>query len=198
MPPMKRTNPKVDACLRDTPQWREETAKLRRIVLSRPLEEELKWSKPCYSFRGANVAIIIGFKESCALMFCKGALLKDPHRILRQPGENSQSSRWIKFTSVREIAAQETVLKAYLDEAIAAEKAGLKVRYKPTAEYKVPEELKVQLAAYPALQRAFAALTPGRQRGYLLHFGAPKKSETRKSRVDKCAPRILRGEGLND
>lgn len=193
-----RMNPRVDAYLSKAAPWREEIKKLRRIILGFPLTEELKWSKPCYSFQNRNVVIIIPLKETCALMFCKGALLKDARGILGKPGENTQSGRWIKFTSVREITKIATTLKAYLHEAIEAEKAGLQVKFKKTSEYKVPEEFQKQLDSNRALKTAFAALTPGRQRAYLLYFSAAKQAKTRASRVEKCLRQILNGKGLND
>jgi uncharacterized protein YdeI (YjbR/CyaY-like superfamily) len=193
-----KINPRVDAYLRKTTKWREEIEKLRAILLGHPLTEELKWGKPCYTFQKSNVNIIIPLKESCALMFCKGALLKDAKRILTKPGENTQAGRWIKFTSAREIAGVKTVLKAYILEAIEAEKAGLKVKYKKSSEFIIPPELQTKLDAIPALKTAFAALTPGRQRAYLLYFSAAKQSQTRESRIEKWKPQILKGKGLND
>jgi|SRR5579859_874205 len=193
-----RKNPRVDTYLRKAKQWQEEMAKLRNIILDCGLTEELKWSKPCYTFQETNTVIIIPFKESCALMFCKGALLKDARGILTKPGENTQAGRWIKFTSVEEIVKLKPVLKAYIQEAIAAEKAGLKVKFKKTSEFKMPEEFKNKLNKIPALKTAFEALTPGRQRGYLLYFSAAKQSETRESRIEKCMDQIFDGKGLND
>jgi uncharacterized protein YdeI (YjbR/CyaY-like superfamily) len=190
-------NPKIDFYLRQTPEWREETEKLRAIILQCGLTEELKWGKPCYTFREGNVVIIQGFKDSCALLFCKGALLKDPEGILKKPGESSQSARRILFTSVREIAGMKSILKAYLAEAIAAEKAGLEVKFKKNPE-PVPAELQNKLDESLALKTAFAALTPGRQRGYILFISGAKQSATRAARVEKCRPRILSGRGLND
>jgi uncharacterized protein YdeI (YjbR/CyaY-like superfamily) len=190
-------NPKVDGYLRKAERWREEFEKLRMIILDCPLTEELKWGKPCYTFQKSNIVIIQGFKESCALMFCKGALLSDPNGILKKPGENTQAGRWIKFTSVREIVKMEPILKAYIYEAIEAEKAGLKVTFKKNPE-PIPEELQNKLDEIPALKTAFAALTPGRQRGYILYFSAPKQSKTRESRVEKCMQQILNRKGLND
>jgi len=191
-------NPKVDAYVSEATQWREEIKKLRAIVLGCGLTEELKWSKPCYSFQNSNVVIIIPFKKSCALMFCKGALLKDATGILTKPGENTQAGRWIKFTSVQEIAKRAPLLKAYIHEAIAAEKAGLKVKFKKNAELELPEEFQKILDKKPALKTAFAALTPGRQRAYNIYFSAPKQSKTREARIEKCAPQILQGKGLMD
>ena len=193
-----RRNPKADGYLRKATQWREELEKLRKIILPFELTEELKWGKPCYAFQKSNVLIIIPLKETCALMFCKGALLKDARGILTKPGENTQAGRWIKFTNVREMAAMEPILKAYIHEAIEAEKTGLKVQYKKISEFKIPDELQNKLDDLPALKTAFKALTPGRQRAYLLYFAAAKQSQTRESRIAKCMPQILKGRGLND
>jgi len=190
-------NPKIDAYLSANEEWREETIALRAIILGCGLTEELKWGKPCYSFQGSNVVIIQGFKESCALLFCKGALLKDPKHVLEKPGENTQGARRIRFTSVREITGMKSILKAYIREAIAAEKASLKVTYKKNPE-PVPREFQNRLAAVPALKTAFAALTPGRQRAYILYFSAAKQSQTRESRIGKYVQQILRGKGLDD
>lgn len=191
-------NPKVDVYLKQTSQWREEMGKLRTLILDCGLTEELKWAKPCYTYQGSNVVIVIPLKESCALMFCQGALLKDTKGLLGKPGENTQAGRWIKFTSGKEIAAIAPTVKAYIREAIAAEKAGLKVAFKKTSEFKMPAELQKRLAKTPALKAAFKALTPGRQRGYFLYFSAPKQSKTREARIEKCVPQILAGKGLHD
>ncbi len=191
-------NPKVDRYLQKATKWRDEMAKLRTVLLDCQLTEDLKWGKPCYAFRGSNIVIIIALKESCALMFCKGALLRDPNQILISPTENTQAGRWIKFASLPAIVALEPVVKAYIREAIAAEKAGLKVRYKKVTEFAMPQEFQDKLAESPALKAAFGALTPGRQKGYLLYFSGAKQSKTRASRVEKCLPRILRGKGLDD
>ena len=190
-------NPKVDGYLRKAKKWQEEFKKLRRIMLDCGLAEELKWGKPCYSFQKSNIVIIQGFKEFCALLFCKGALLNDANAILKKPGENTQAARRIPFTNVREIVGMEPVLKAYIHEAIEAEKAGLKVNLKKNPE-PVPEELQNNLDESPALKTAFDALTPGRQRAYILYFSAPKQSKTRESRIEKCRRQILDGKGLND
>ena len=192
---MKKMNPKVDEYLRKTRKWQEEMKKLRRISLDCGLTEELKWGKPCYTFQTSNIVIIQGFKEFCALLFCKGALLKDPNGILKKFGW--QAARRIPFSNVREIVEMEPILKAYIHEAIEAEKAGLKVNYKKNPE-PIPEELQNKLDEIPALKTAFDALTPGRQRGYILYFSAAKQSKTRASRVKKCMPQILKGKGLND
>jgi len=191
-------NPKVDGYLRRAKKWREELEKLRMIILGCQLTEELKWGKPCYTFQNSNIVITIPFKESCALLFCKGALLNDANGILIQPTENTQAARQIRFTNVREIVKMEPVLKAYIYEAIEVEKAGLEVNYKKISEFIIPEELQNKLDEIPALRTAFDALTPGRQRGYLLYFSAPKQSKTRASRVEKCVSQILKGKGLND
>jgi uncharacterized protein YdeI (YjbR/CyaY-like superfamily) len=188
-------NPKVDGYLRKAKKWQEEMKKLRRISLACGLTEELKWGKPCYTFQKSNIVIIQGFKEFCALLFCKGALLNDPNGILRKFGW--QAARRIPFTNVREIVEIEPSLKAYIREAIEAEKAGLKVTLKKNPE-PIPEELQNKLDEIPALKAAFDALTPGRQRGYILYFSAPKQSKTRESRVEKRMQQILDGKGLND
>ncbi len=191
-------NPKVDEVLKNTKKWQKEIEKLRMINLDCQLTEELKWGKPCYMFQNSNIAIIQGFKEYCALMFFKGALLKDAKGILIQPGEHTQAGRQIRFTHFQEILEMEPIVKAYIQEAIAVEKAGIKVRLKETTEYKIPEEFQIRLDECPDLKTAFDALTPGRQRAYLLHFSAPKQSKTRESRVEKCMQLILNGKGLND
>jgi uncharacterized protein YdeI (YjbR/CyaY-like superfamily) len=191
-------NPKVDAFLSKAEKWRKEFEKLRKIMLGCPLTEEFKWGKPCYTFEQSNIVLMHGFKDYCALLFFMGALLKDAKGILIAQTQNTQAARQIRFTSVREITALEPVLKAYINEAIKVEKAGLKVNFKTTAEFATPEEFQQQLDTLPALKTAFAALTPGRQRAYLLYFAAAKQSKTRTSRVEKCLPHILAGKGLND
>lgn len=190
-------NPKVDAYLRRARQWQVETKQLRKIILDCRLTEDLKWGKPCYTFQDSNILIIQGFKEYCALMFCKGALLKDAKGLLQKPGENTQAARQIRFTDARQVVEMEPVLKAYIREAMDAEKAGLKVEFKKNPE-PVPEELQKKLDEVPALKKAFQALTPGRQRAYILYFSAPKQSKTREARVEKCMPQILDGKGLTD
>jgi uncharacterized protein YdeI (YjbR/CyaY-like superfamily) len=172
--------------------------KLRMIILDCQLTEELKWGKPCYTFQKSNIVLIHGFKEYCALLFCKGALLKDANGILIQQTENTQAARQIRFTNVREIVEMEPILKAYIYEAIEVEKAGLKVNFKKNTELIFPEEFQNKLDEIPALKTAFDALTPGRQRAYILYFSAPKQSKTRESRVEKCMQQILNGKGLND
>ena len=194
---MNRMNPKVDAYLSKVKKWQAEFKKLRMIILDGPLTEELKWGKPCYTFQSSNIVLIQGFKEFCALLFCKGALLNDPQCLLQKPGENTQAARRIPFTNVREIGEMEPVLKAYIHEAIEVEKAGLKVEFKENPE-PVPQEFQNSLDRIPALKAAFDALTPGRQRAYILYFSAPKQSKTREARVEKCKQQILNGKGLND
>jgi len=193
-----KTNPKVDFFFTKAKKWEEEFEKLRTIVLGCGLTEELRWGCPCYAFEKRNVVLIHGFKEYCALLFFKGALLKDPNGILIQQTENVQAARQIRFTNVREIVKLKPVLKAYIKEAIEVEKAGLEVNYKKTSEFKTPEELQSRFDEEPAFKKAFYALTPGRQRGYLLYFSAPKQSKTREARVEKWMPQILNGKGLND
>jgi uncharacterized protein YdeI (YjbR/CyaY-like superfamily) len=193
---MNGVNRKVDGYLRRS-KWQEELEKLRMIILDCGLTEELKWGKPCYTFQNSNIVILQGFKGSCALLFAKGALLSDPNSILEKPGESTQAARRIPFINVREIVEIEPVLKAYINEAIEAEKAGLEVEFKKNPE-PIPEELRNKLDENPALKTAFRALTPGRQRGYILYFSAAKQSKTRESRVEKCMPQILNGKGLND
>ena len=191
-------NPKVDQYLRRAKKWQKEMEKLRRISLGCGLTEELKWGKPCYTFQNSNIVLIHGFKEYCALLFFKGALLKDAKGILVQQTKNVQAARQIRFTNVREIDKIEPILKAYIKEAIEVEKAGLKVDYKKTADFAIPEEFQNKLDEIPALKTAFGKLTPGRQRGYVLYFSAPKQSKTRESRIEKCMQQILDGKGLND
>jgi uncharacterized protein YdeI (YjbR/CyaY-like superfamily) len=195
---MNKMNPKVDGYLRKAKKWQEEFEKLRMIVLDCGLTEELKWGCPCYTFEKRNIVLIHGFKEYCALLFFKGALLNDAKGILIQQTENVQAARQIRFTNVREIVEMEPILKAYIYEAIEVEKAGLKVNYKKTADFIIPEEFQNKLDENPALKTAFDALTPGRQRGYIFYFSQPKQSKTRESRVEKCMRQILKGKGLND
>ena len=191
-------NPKVDFYFSKAKKWQEELEKLRTIVLSSPLTEELKWGCPCYTFQESNIVLIHVLKEHCALLFFKGALLNDAEGILIQQTKNVQAARQIRFTNVREILEKKTVLKAYIYEAIEVEKAGLKVKFKKTSEYVIPEELQKKLNKTPALKTAFNALTPGRQRGYIVYFSQPKQSKTRESRVEKYVRQILNGKGIND
>ncbi|MDB6139229.1 MAG: hypothetical protein JWO94_2301 [Verrucomicrobiaceae bacterium] len=193
----EKRNPQVDAFFSKARAWQNEMLRLRTIILSSGLTEELKWGKPCYTFQGSNIVILQGFKESCALLFAKGALLKDPVGMLEKPGENTQAARRIPFTSVQEITAKESLLKAFIDEAIEAEKAGLKVDFKRNPE-PIPEELQKKLDENPDFKTAFDALTPGRQRAYILYFSAAKQPKTREARIEKCMQPILNGKGLND
>ena len=209
---MNRMNPKVDVyftagCGRcplfATPNckvhnWTEELAKLREIVLDCGLTEELKWGVPVYTLQNNNIVLIAAFKENCVISFLKGALLKDANGILTKQGANVQSARVIRFTDVRKIVEMESILKAYIYEAIEVEKAGLKVDFKQTSEFAIAEEFQDKLNEIPALKTAFEALTPGRQRAYILHFSAPKQSKTRAERVEKRMQKILIGKGLND
>jgi uncharacterized protein YdeI (YjbR/CyaY-like superfamily) len=191
-------NPKVDFYFSKAQKWQEELEKLRTIVLDCGLTEELKWGVPCYTFQNSNIVLIHVFKEYCALLFFKGALLNDANGILIQQTENVQAARQIRFTIVREIVEMEATLKAYIYEAVEVEKTGLKVNFKKTTEFKTPEEFQNKLDKMPSLKTAFNALTPGRQRAYILYFSAPKQSKTRESRIEKCMQQILNGKGLND
>ncbi|SEK65296.1 YdeI family protein [Paenibacillus sp. OK003] len=193
-----KTNPKVDGYLNKAKKWKEESEKLREIVLSCGLTEDFKWMHPCYTLENKNIVIIHGFKEYCALLFHKGALLKDKQGILIQQTENVQAARQIRFTNLQQIVDMETILKEYILEAIEVEKAGLKVELKKNTEYAVPEEFQTKLDENPALKTAFEALTPGRQRAYLFYFSQPKQAKTRESRVEKSMQQILDGKGLND
>jgi len=193
-----RMNPKVDEFISKSKKWKEEYEKLRNIALDCELTEEFKWMHPCYTFENKNIVLIHGFKEYCALLFHKGALLKDPHGILIQQTENVQAGRQIRFTNAQEIDEMQLILKTYIDEAIEVEEAGLQVSFKKETEYSIPEELQNKFVEISDLKTAFEALTPGRQKAYLLHFSAPKQSKTRESRVEKYLPHILNGKGLND
>jgi uncharacterized protein YdeI (YjbR/CyaY-like superfamily) len=191
-------NAKVEGYLRRAKKWQKEMKELRRISLGSGLTEELKWGKPCYTFQNSNVVIIQGFKEYCTLLFPKGGLLKDANGILIQQTENVQAARQLRFTNVRKIKEMERTIKAYIQEAIGVEKAGLEVKYKKISEFKIPEELKDRFDELPALKTAFGALTPGRQRGYILYFSGAKQSKTREARIEKCMEQILNGKGLDD
>lgn len=191
-------NPKVDAFLEKAEKWQTEMAALRALLLGFPLTEELKWSKPCYTFQGGNVVLILPFKDSVALLLTKGALLKDPGGILTQPTENTQSARQIRFTSAAEVTEIKSLLKGYIEEAIEVEKSGREVVFKKVTDHAVPEEFQARLDEMPDLKAAYEALTPGRRRAYLLHFSGAKQSKTRASRVDKCIPQILAGKGMMD
>jgi len=191
-------NPKVDEFLSKAKKWQEEYSVLRNIVCDCELTEDFKWMHPCYTLENKNIVLIHGFKEYCALLFHKGALLKDTHGILIQQTENVQAARQIRFTNVQEIVAMETIIKDYINEAIEVEKAGLEVPMKEHKEYIIPEELQNTFNEIPALKTAFEALTPGRQRAYILYFSQPKQSKTRVSRIEKYTQQILDGKGLND
>jgi len=191
-------NPKVDWFFAKDTQWQKEYEKLRKIILDCGLTEDLKWGCPCYTFENANIVLIHGFKEYCAFLFFKGALLNDPNGILIQQTKNVQSARQIRFTNVREIVKMEKILKAYVYEAIEVERAGLKVKLKKTSEFKTPEEFQKRLDKSTALKKAFDALTPGRQRAYIFHFSQAKQSKTREARVEKYLKQILAGKGLDD
>lgn len=191
-------NPKVDWFFDKDTKWQNEYEKLRTIILDCGLIEELKWGCPCYAFQKSNIVLIHGFKEYCALLFFKGALLNDPNDILIQQTKNVQSARQVRFTNVREIVKMEKILKAYIYEAIEVERAGLKVKLKKTSDFKIPEEFQKKLSKNLRLKTAFNALTPGRQRSYIFYFSLPKQSTTREARVEKCIPQILKGKGLDD
>lgn len=193
-----RTNPKVDEFLGKANKWKEEYETLRNIVLDCELTEEFKWMHPCYTFENKNIVLIHGFKDYCALLFHKGALLQDAHGLLIQQTENVQGARQIRFTNVQEIVATASILKAYIHEAIEVEKAGLEVEFKKNEEFIIPEELHNKFDDIPALKTAFEALTPGRQRAYILYFSQAKQSKTRESRIEKCMQKILDGKGLKD
>ena len=195
---MNQMNPDVDIYISKAKKWQEELAKLRTIILDCQLTEEVKWRKPSYAFEKSNIVLIQPFKEYIALLFFKGALLKDPNGILVKPGENTQAGRQIRFTNVQEIVEMETILKTYIQEAIKVEKAGLKVDFKESTELIFPEEFQKKLDEIPALKTAFNALTPGRQRAYNLYFSQAKQSKTREARVEKYMQQILNGKGLND
>jgi uncharacterized protein YdeI (YjbR/CyaY-like superfamily) len=195
---MNSMNPKVDFYFNKAKKWQEELKQLRTVVLDCGLTEELKWGVPCYTFEKRNIVLIHVFKEYCALLFFKGALLNDANGILIQQTKNVQAGRQVRFTNVREIVKMKPTLKAYIYEAIEVEKAGLKVNFKKTKEFDIPEEFQNKLNKTPALKKAFNALTPGRQRAYLLYFSQPKQSKTREARVEKCVQQILNGKGLND
>jgi uncharacterized protein YdeI (YjbR/CyaY-like superfamily) len=191
-------NPKVDFFFNKEGKWKKEYEKLRMIILDCGLDEKLKWGVPCYTFQEKNVVLIHGFKDYCAILFPKGALLQDPEGILIQQTKNVQSARQVRFTSAREIVKLEPVLKAYVYQAIEVERAGVKIKLKKTADFEVPEEFQTKLAKNRALKKAFEALTPGRQRSYIYYFSQPKLSKTREDRVEKYIKHILNGKGLDD
>ncbi len=191
-------NPKVDEYLGKAKKWQDELVKLREIVVDCQLVEEFKWKVPCYTINGKNIVLIHAFKEYCALLFIKGSLLNDSKNILFQQTDNVQSGRQIRFTNIQEIIDLEADLKAYIFEAIEVEKAGLKIEYKKTEDFEIPEEFQIVLNENQAVKAAFEALTPGRQKGYLLHFSGAKQSATRSSRIENSIERILKGKGIND
>ena len=191
-------NPKVDFYFNKAKQWQQEYEKLRTIVLDCNLAEELKWGCPCYTLAGKNIVLIHGFKEYCALLFFKGALLTDPNNILIQQTANVQAARQVRFTNILEIVEMELIIKSYIRQAIEVERSGKKVELKKVEEFPAPQELQDKFNHIPSLKTAFEALTPGRQRAYILHFSAPKQSQTRQSRIEKAIPKILNGKGLND
>jgi len=195
---MSEANPKVDFFFIKAEKWQQEYEQLRAIVLACDLVEELKWGVPCYTLDNANVVLIHGFKEYCALLFMKGALMKDPKSILVQQTENVQSARQIRFTDVKQIEKLKSTIKAYIKDAIAIEKSGAKVEFKKATDFVVVEEFQRQLDQSTHLKEAFEALTPGRQKGYLLHFSSAKQSKTREARVEKAIPKILEGLGMDD
>jgi uncharacterized protein YdeI (YjbR/CyaY-like superfamily) len=195
---MDGMNPKVDFYFIKEKKWHDEIEKLRTIILDCQLTEELKWGVPTYTFQKSNVVLIHVFKEYCAILFPKGVLLKDPNGILIQQTENVQAARQVRFTNLQEIVEMETILKAYIHEAVEVEKSGLKMNYKKAEEFSMPDEFQKKLDESSELETAFYALTPGRQRAYLLYFSAPKQSQTREARVEKYTPQILNGKGLND
>lgn len=191
-------NPKVDFYFSQSQKWQSELGQLRKIALDCQLTEELKWGTPCYTLGGKNIVLIHEFKEYCAFLFFKGALLNDSDGILIQQSKNVQVARQIRFINVEGIIEKKDILKNYIYEAIEVEKAGLEVKFKKTEEFILADEFKTKLDELPELKKAFETLTPGRQRAYLLHFSTPKQSKTRESRVEKCIPQILEGKGLND
>lgn len=193
-----KTNPKVDWFFNKPTKWQAEYGKLRTLILSCGLTEELKWGCPCYSDKGNNIVLIHGFKDYCAVLFFKGALLKDENAVLIQQTENVQAARQIRFAGMEELVELSSIVKSYIKEAISNEKAGLKVKMKKTSEFNMPEEFSIRLSEMPELKKAFEALTPGRQRGYLLYFSSAKQSKTRESRIDKYIPQIMKGKGVDD
>jgi len=195
---MNKMNPKVDQFLEKATKWQEEMTLLRIIVLDCGLTEEFKWMHPCYTFQNKNVVLIHGFKEYCALLFHKGALLKDAEGILIQQTENVQSARQIRFTDINQIKKQKSIIKVYIKEAIEVEKSGMKVALKQTSDYTIPEEFQNKLDSTAELKKAFNALTAGRQRAYLFYFSQAKQSKTRESRIEKYIPKILNGKGIDD
>ncbi|WP_320130458.1 DUF1801 domain-containing protein [uncultured Sphaerochaeta sp.] len=195
---MNTRNPKVDEYITKASRWQSEMAHLREILLDCQLMEDFKWGAPCYTFQNANIAIMRDFKDHCVLILCKGSLLQDSAHILVKPGENTQAGRQIRFTTLEEIISRETILKDYMQESILIEKSDLKVIPKEHTELTFPSEFSESLDGSPSLKQAFKALTPGRQRAYIIYFSAPKQSKTRKTRIEKYLPLILQGKGMND
>lgn len=191
-------NPKVDWYFEKEEKWQKEIAQMRKIVLECHLTEDLKWGCPCYTYEKSNIVLIHTFKDYCAFLFFKGALMKDPDKILIQQTENVQSARQVRFISLQEVEEKKSILKKYIFQAVEVEESGAKVAFRKTKEYAIPEELETKFREMPALKIAFEALTPGRQRAYLLHFSQPKQTKTRESRIEKCIESILEGKGLND
>ena len=191
-------NPKVDGFINREEKWKLEYEKLRSIILDCQLTEELKWGVPCYTFQSSNIVLMHGFKDYCAILFIKGSLLRDTHSILIQQTENVQAGRQIRFRSIQEVTERESIIKEYIHEAIEVEKSGLEVNFKKSNEFNIPEEFQSMLYANSSLKTAFEALTPGRQRAYILYFSAPKQSKTRESRIEKYLEQILSGKGLDD
>ena len=195
---MNYKNPAIDAILDEATSWKTEMRELRSIALDLPLVEELKWGWPCYTFQGTNVVLIHAFKHYCALLFIKGALLRDPHGILIQQTKNVQAGRQVRFTGLQEIVNLKAVLHSYIQQAIELEKAGAKVAFKGVEQFAMAEEFQARLSHDPVLKQAFESLTPGRQKAYLLHFSSARQSKTREARIEKCVGLILNGKGLND
>lgn len=191
-------NPKVDFFFEKAKTWKDEYAVLRKNMLDCGLTEELKWGTPCYTFEGKNIVLIHGFKEYCALLFFKGALMKDPKKILIQQTKNVQAQRQIRFTSLQQVNKLKSVINAYVFEAVKIEESGAKVEFRKTSEFAMPDEFKIRLSKDRTLKKAFESLTPGRQRGYLLHFSSAKQAKTREARIEKNIPNILDGKGLED
>ncbi len=191
-------NTKVDGFIKNSKKWQDEFTKLRKIILETPLSEDFKWKVPCYTYEGSNVVMIHGFKEYCAILFVKGSLLKDPNSILIQQTENVQAARQVRFTNINEIESLAPILREYILQAIEIEKSGAAVDFKKNTDFVIPEELQAKFLEVPLLKPAFSALTPGRQRGYILHFSQPKQSKTRVARIENSLQKILEGKGLND
>lgn len=195
---MATIHPKVEKFLQNAEQWHDEFEKLRDIIIELPLKEDFKWNHPCYTFQESNIVLIHGFNDYCALLFHKGALLKDLENLLIQQTENVQAARQLRFTGLQEIITQEAIIKAYIEEAIEVEKSGLEIEFKDTSEYSMPDELVARFEEDPDYENAFYALTPGRQRGYLLHFSSAKQSATRTARIEKYRQKIFDGKGYNE